>query len=453
MADRFGDSSSVLIESLKDNAKNKNTKLSTNNWLRVWKTWAKEKGHDDNIESYEPAKLNKVLEQFYATVRKQDGSDYEPDSLRVMVASLDRHLKENGFKYSILRDREFAESKQVLEGKAKQLRQEGKGKRPQKSRSLTTNEETQLWEQKKLGNHSPQVVTQTVWWLLTQHFGLRGRQENHSMQTEDFTFGIDENGAEYVEFVENPTKTRQSGLSAKPRTFLPKMFATGDDKCPVKIFKEFLSHRPREMQTTGPLYLSCIKNPSSKVWFKKQPMGENKINEMMKSIIQGSTLENSTKRFSNHSARKTVVKKLKTAGLERSSIVKVTGHRNEKSLDDYDESDEVEQRQLSHAISNNSGELNRSTNTINPFHAFSNPYGGNFAPYGSNFAPFGGMYAPFPQGLCPPNVQVPISGQNDQRQNFMNMNSFTNCQVTFNMGLNGNSTPEIKPAEKPADVQ
>jgi len=42
MADRLGDSSSVLIESLKDNAKNKNTKLSTNNWLRVWKTWAKE---------------------------------------------------------------------------------------------------------------------------------------------------------------------------------------------------------------------------------------------------------------------------------------------------------------------------------------------------------------------------------------------------------------------------
>ncbi|KAL9983706.1 hypothetical protein ACROYT_G005923 [Oculina patagonica] len=280
------------------------------------------------------------------------------------------------------------------------------------------------------------------------------------MQMTDFKFGFDENGAEYVEFVKNPTKTRQSGLTAKPRSFLPKMFATGDEKCPVKIFKEFLSHRPREMQATGPLYLSSIKNPSSQVWFKKQPMGENKINEMMKSIIQGSTLEHSTKRFSNHSARKTVVKKLKSAGLERSSIVKVTGHRNEKSLNDYDESDEVEQRQLSHVISNKSVEQNRSTNAINPFHALPNqygsnfaPYGNNFAPYGSNFAPYGGMYAPFPQGFCPPNVQMPISSQNDQRQNFMNMNSFNNCQVTFNMGVNGNSTPEIKPAEKPAGVQ
>ena len=81
-------------------------------------------------------------------------------------------------------------------------------------------------------------------------------------------------------------------------------------------------------------------------------MGENKINGMMKSVIEGMSLEDSSKTFSNHSARKTVVKKLKTADLERSSIVKVTGHRNEKSLDDYDEGDESEQRQHSHIISN-----------------------------------------------------------------------------------------------------
>ena len=68
-------------------------------------------------------------------------------------------------------------------------------------------------------------------------------------------------------------------------------------------------------------------------------MGENKINGMMKSVIEGTSLEDSSKTFSNHSARKTVVKKLKTAGLERSSIVKVMGHRNEKSLDDYEEGD------------------------------------------------------------------------------------------------------------------
>ena len=52
MADRFGDCNSVLIESFKDIARNNNTKLSSANWLKVWKSWAKEKGHDENIELY-----------------------------------------------------------------------------------------------------------------------------------------------------------------------------------------------------------------------------------------------------------------------------------------------------------------------------------------------------------------------------------------------------------------
>ena len=140
------------------------------------------------------------------------------------------------------------------------------------------------------------------------------------MTVEDFSFGLDENNTEYVEFIENPTKTRQSGLSAKPRSFLPKMFATGDDRRPVAIFKEFLWRHPHEIRTTGPLNLSCVPNPSSQVWYKRQPMEVNKINDMMKSVIKGMTLEDSLKTFTNHSARKTVVKKvkkLKTAGLER----------------------------------------------------------------------------------------------------------------------------------------
>ena len=33
MADRFAESNNILIQSLKDNAKNKNTQQSTNNWF------------------------------------------------------------------------------------------------------------------------------------------------------------------------------------------------------------------------------------------------------------------------------------------------------------------------------------------------------------------------------------------------------------------------------------
>ena len=73
---------------------NKNTLQSTNNWVKVLKSWAAQKGYDESIENYEPKTLNKIVEQFYATVRKKNGDDYEPGSLRVMVTAIDRYLIE-----------------------------------------------------------------------------------------------------------------------------------------------------------------------------------------------------------------------------------------------------------------------------------------------------------------------------------------------------------------------
>lgn len=81
-------------------------------------------------------------------------------------------------------------------------------------------------------------------------------------------------------------------------------------------------------------------------------MGVNIINEMMKNLVAvlGSS-ESSEKQFTNQNALKTVVSKLKKAKVERSGIVKITGHKNIQSLDDYGEVDEDEQRELSCAIS------------------------------------------------------------------------------------------------------
>ena len=62
-----------------------------------------------------------------------------------MIAALGRHLNDKGYKFSIIRDREFPSSKQVLEGKAnRQLRRSGIRKRPNKARSLTEEEEEVL---------------------------------------------------------------------------------------------------------------------------------------------------------------------------------------------------------------------------------------------------------------------------------------------------------------------
>ena len=60
----FGDSNSVLIESLKDSAQKRRKEKGEIEDHQPAATWKKEKGHDENIESYETGELSKVLEQF-----------------------------------------------------------------------------------------------------------------------------------------------------------------------------------------------------------------------------------------------------------------------------------------------------------------------------------------------------------------------------------------------------
>ena len=113
----------TTVEELKNCSKNENTAKSTGFWLSVWKNWCVDKEITDEIENYEPAELNTLLEHFYAEVNNKKGEDYESESLKVMMASLDRHLKSKGCTLSIVRDREFSSPKgpEVLEDKAKQL--------------------------------------------------------------------------------------------------------------------------------------------------------------------------------------------------------------------------------------------------------------------------------------------------------------------------------------------
>ena len=47
----------------------------------------KQGSNDDIVVKYEAKELDECLSWFFAEIRKSDGSDYEPDSLTVMLAA------------------------------------------------------------------------------------------------------------------------------------------------------------------------------------------------------------------------------------------------------------------------------------------------------------------------------------------------------------------------------
>jgi len=144
----------------------------------------------------------------------------------------------------------------------------------------------------------------------------------------------------------------------KRRAIQPKMFATGGPRCPVQFFKTYLAHRPEEMRNSGPFYLAIIDKPKSEVymWYKKQRMGVNKIDSFMKNMALEAELDVEGRKLTNHSVRKTLVKKLKASNQPRSAIISVTGHTSERALADYEEGDEAEQQEISSIISSSGGQ-------------------------------------------------------------------------------------------------
>ena len=102
------------------------------------------------------------------------------------------------------------------------------------------------------------------------------------MKMEDFCFAKDNNGIEFITFSEGVTKTSGQGLKARSRLQKPKMFSTGGSRCSVEIFRLFMSRRPSDMINKGPVYLQAMKNPSSLTWYKRQPMGKDSINVIIR---------------------------------------------------------------------------------------------------------------------------------------------------------------------------
>ena len=112
----------------------------------------------------------------------------------------------------------------------------------------------------------------SMWWLLTQHFGLQGRQHHHHMKVDNFTLQRNNDGNKFLTFAEGPTKTRQGGLVT--RLVTPKMLTTWNEEwCPAMLFKRYLEKRPREMEKSCPFYLPVINKSVSSIWYKKTPIG------------------------------------------------------------------------------------------------------------------------------------------------------------------------------------
>ncbi|XP_045200507.2 uncharacterized protein KIAA1958-like [Mercenaria mercenaria] len=279
----------------------------------------------------------------------------EPSTLRGIFASIGRYLSDKSYGTD-LKEKEFRRSREVLKAKCKDLKEKGKGNKPNRSEPFTKAEIEILHKKQILGDHSPQALLNSMWLNNTMHFGLRGRQEHLTMLWGDLDVGVTADGTEYVAFTERATKTR-NGSERDPRHFTPKMFAQpGDDACPVRLFKLYGELRPVKMcSPDSKFYLSLNPNfgkecATGHLWYISAPMGKNKLGCIAKTMSKEANFHS---RHSNHSGRKTTISNLLNAGCHPTEVAQLLGHKNLLSLNQYHTVSLVKQQEMSAIIHQN----------------------------------------------------------------------------------------------------
>ncbi|XP_031556236.1 uncharacterized protein LOC116292998 [Actinia tenebrosa] len=274
-----------------------------------------------------PKELDHLLGKFFKNIRKVTGEEYEPSSLTGLQRSIQRFLSDSRSKMNILKDDEFALSRKVLEAKRKNLVEQGKGNRPNATRSLTKEEEEdKLYQNGAFGAENPVVLQRTMWWILSLHFGFRARDESP--------------------------------------------YATNMERCPIQFYKLFRRHRPEEMNKPDAPFFLAVRHGDHRInpqmWYMKAPQGKNEIGKFLKTAADEANLQRKGAKVTNHSVRKTGIGRLLDANTPETFVAQLSGHRSLQSLQSHKSANEHHQRQMSYILSSSSHSQNSKQITAPP---------------------------------------------------------------------------------------
>jgi len=150
-------------------------------------------------------------------VRKANKQHYCPDSLYQLCCGLQRALRVGDQDINFFEQFEFSQVRAVLDGELKRLNSTGNYVHKKKVDLITEEMEDILWEKGLLGDHSPQVLSDTMVYLTGLAFALRSGEEHRRLQFNPCQIKLVEPpvGAAYLLYKEDKSKTNQAGLNIK----------------------------------------------------------------------------------------------------------------------------------------------------------------------------------------------------------------------------------------------
>ena len=127
----------------------------------------------------------------------------------------------------------------------------GIGSVTSKAEVITPGQMEYLWKNGLLGSDTPELPRNTILFVFGNCFALRAGQEHRNlrMKNSQLSLHTDESGAEYLQYVEDVSKSNNGGLAhlrIKNKVVRAYENVEKPERCPVKLYKKYISHVPSE---------------------------------------------------------------------------------------------------------------------------------------------------------------------------------------------------------------
>ncbi|XP_056387734.1 uncharacterized protein LOC130282873 [Hyla sarda] len=290
--------------------KNINTARKTTSDIQTLQNFMSERNENRKIEVIPHTELDTLLSKFILVVKRKDGNEYEPHTLRCMVGSIDRYLKEHSYNHTIIygNSKDFPLTKQSLNAKIKFLKTIAESNPPIRQEALTDDDIEHLYKTGTLSLDNPTSLLNLVFFNNGIHFALRTK-EQYSLQWGDIKLKIDPRGNQYLEYTDRQTEMLENRKNV--RQVKPRIYATPHipDRDPVTAYLKYQSFRPGAMMTLdSPFYLApnVNYNPAFSEWYRSTKIGIQKIRAMMTTMKIRASLPESKKKVTYITKRRLV---------------------------------------------------------------------------------------------------------------------------------------------------
>ena len=194
---RFATVSVEQIDDLVDSKDSNSTKALSEVSMRTFLSYCAEKDVEMDIITIDAVLLNETLTQFYAEIRKADGSYYKTTSMRSLRYGLQRKIKQTRKDIDIIDDIQFKRCNEVFAAQLVHLKKIGLAKVVHKP-PISKHDLALLYSSGVFATNKPASLQKKVFFEVVFYLCRRGRENLRQLTKESFKINHDDDGRRYI---------------------------------------------------------------------------------------------------------------------------------------------------------------------------------------------------------------------------------------------------------------